>query len=190
MTKNCCKTCFDNVCSSWDRLVVAKPPVSDYREDKVWQAPLQHVQASWRSTRFLAVYRLCVSVATTTYFVLVFSLNGIDYFNYLTNWGNFLNCLNFNTLMLAHILRGDYRCSYCCQRQETCAAPGWYWKMSTFIYECTVLLICEITLGYWLIVFPCFLFYPDWVNPLPPNEKPETLSGEDPQKDPKLEPTE
>ena len=105
-----------------------------------------------------------VAIAATFYLVVVASLNGATYFNYLTNWGNCMVVVNYINLMVSHVLLGHMSCG-----REPCRVSLWscYWKLSTLIYELTVVLICEITICYWTIVFPFLLSGPQWQSPDP-----------------------
>jgi len=94
--------------------------------------------------------------------VVVAIINGPDYFNYLTNWGNCLMAINFNILSACHFFLGHHSC-----RKHPSKWPVWshYWKLATFIYEVTAVMILLITVSYWLVVFPCLLWGPEWFPP-------------------------
>ena len=75
-----------------------------------------------------------------------------SYFNYLTNWGNVMVSITFITLSFGHYYEGHL----CLKRRESeysDQSPN-FWKWATFLYECCVVMIFEITACFWLVVFP------------------------------------
>ena len=113
------------------------------------------------STKCLAYFRATAAISFTNYLIIVPIFNGPEYFLYLTNWGNFLNALNFLTLMQAHFFEGHYSCAKKPKKWKCCAL---YWKWTVFLYELVTLLIIEITFCYWTIVFPFLVSGPKWVS--------------------------
>ena len=59
--------------------------------------------------------------------------------------------LNFCMLSLMHFLEGHYSCASV--PKKFTYSPQ-CWKLTTFLYECCVVVILEITFCYWTIVYP------------------------------------
>jgi hypothetical protein len=108
--------------------------------------------------RLMAIYRLICAVCFTGYFAILFGCTVKYYFSFLTNWGNTALALNYCLLASAHYRAGHYRrriTNWQVQKQS-----GSFWKYQVLVYECTVLLIVMITIGYWLAIFPTSLVLP------------------------------
>lgn len=110
----------------------------------------------------MAYYRLTVMIAAWIYVLIPFYLNGYDYFNYLTNWGNFTMAECFTMLVLGHAFYGDFGDSW-----KTNRFQWWYWKSATFLYEQTMMLMLMVPICFFFIVFPYMVNGPEWVDPRP-----------------------
>ena len=126
------------------------------------------------SNRNLAVYRLIIAFSTFVYFVTVFSINGWEYFDYLTNWGHTLMAICFGLLTVGHIFTGHLLCKP--QQQRTVS-----WKICVFVYNLTVTLVYMITFCYWFLVFPFMEFGPEWTPPTEPECVPDCEQPEEPK---------
>lgn len=66
-----------------------------------------------------------------------------------------MTAITFVMLFFAHLFEGNYKLKW------KLKGSGCFWKFVVLVYECNVLMVWMITLGYWLAVFPADLVLPD-----------------------------
>ena len=152
----------------WSRLKVPHQPQLGTNPSQVWIAERQHLLTTRSSTCCVAYYRGWAQFATVIYAVSLLAISGAEFFNYLTNWGNVLNAICFNMLSASHFFEGHHDCRGC----HGTGPRRWHinhkvWKIVNFCYELTATVILEITVCYWFLVFPFFVWGPEWPDPYP-----------------------
>lgn len=108
----------------------------------------------------LAYYRLACAVIAVGYASLIFGFTPKFFFNFLTNWGNVMLAFTYTLLAIAHFREGQYFERY----KRTTKRSSLFWKVVVLSYECMMLMVCMITLGYWFAVLPTDLVLPDDVK--------------------------
>jgi hypothetical protein len=140
------------------------------KQNKVWIVYKQHLQQSYGSIRCLAIYRLLIALATSSYCVALAVLRGpLHFFGDLTNWAMTSMGITFWMMCFDHLSNGHYREDKCQQRfKKRCrllCCDG-YWKWVTLLYEIQAVLIFTMGFFFWTTQVPYMIWGPKWAPPI------------------------